>query len=128
MHILLIHQAFAALDEAGGTRHHELALSLVERGHRVTVITSPVHPDATKAPATASATVSVWRSRPMARIPLVGWSDAIDPVMSHLMTCYSGLASYERITRYCQVARFGRYAAHRRVAKPRSRVPRCPLT
>jgi glycosyltransferase involved in cell wall biosynthesis len=42
MHILLIHQAFAALDEAGGTRHHELALSLVERGHRVTVITSPV--------------------------------------------------------------------------------------
>jgi glycosyltransferase involved in cell wall biosynthesis len=42
MHILLIHQAFAALDEAGGTRHHELALSLVERGHCVTVITSPV--------------------------------------------------------------------------------------
>jgi glycosyltransferase involved in cell wall biosynthesis len=42
MHILLIHQAFAALDEAGGTRHHELALSLVERGHRVTVITSSV--------------------------------------------------------------------------------------
>ena len=42
MHILLIHQAFAALDEAGGTRHHELALSLVARGHRVTVVTSPV--------------------------------------------------------------------------------------
>ena len=42
MHILLIHQAFAALDEAGGTRHHELALSLVQRGHRVTVIASPV--------------------------------------------------------------------------------------
>ncbi len=42
MHILLIHQAFAALDEPGGTRHHELARCLVERGHRVTVITSPV--------------------------------------------------------------------------------------
>jgi glycosyltransferase involved in cell wall biosynthesis len=42
MHILLIHQAFAALDEAGGTRHYELARCLVERGHRVTVITSPV--------------------------------------------------------------------------------------
>jgi glycosyltransferase involved in cell wall biosynthesis len=42
MHILLIHQAFAALDEPGGTRHHELARYLVSRGHRVTVIASPV--------------------------------------------------------------------------------------
>ena len=42
MHILLIHQAFAALDEAGGTRHHELARYLVERGHRVTIIASPI--------------------------------------------------------------------------------------
>ncbi|HTX93264.1 MAG TPA: glycosyltransferase family 4 protein [Anaerolineales bacterium] len=42
MHILLIHQAFAALDEPGGTRHHELALYLAARGHRVTVIASPV--------------------------------------------------------------------------------------
>lgn len=42
MHILLIHQAFAALDEAGGTRHHELARYLVERGHCVTFIASPV--------------------------------------------------------------------------------------
>ncbi len=42
MHILLIHQAFVALDEAGGTRHYELALHLAERGHRVTVIASPV--------------------------------------------------------------------------------------
>src|SRR5689334_2111081 len=42
MHILLIHQAFAALDEPGGTRHHELARFLVQRGHRVTVIASPV--------------------------------------------------------------------------------------
>lgn len=42
MHILLIHQAFASLDEPGGTRHHELARDLVRRGHRVTVIASPV--------------------------------------------------------------------------------------
>jgi len=39
MHILLIHQAFAALDEPGGTRHHEFARSFVQSGHRVTVIT-----------------------------------------------------------------------------------------
>jgi glycosyltransferase involved in cell wall biosynthesis len=42
MHILLIHQAFAALDEPGGTRHHEFARYLAARGHRVTVIASPV--------------------------------------------------------------------------------------
>ncbi|MBG7610092.1 MAG: glycosyltransferase family 4 protein [Anaerolineae bacterium] len=42
MHILLIHQAFAALNEPGGTRHHELANYLIEAGHRVTVIASPV--------------------------------------------------------------------------------------
>ena len=42
MHILLIHQAFAALDEPGGTRHHEFARYLAEHGHRITVITSPV--------------------------------------------------------------------------------------
>jgi glycosyltransferase involved in cell wall biosynthesis len=42
MHILLIHQAFAALDEAGGTRHHELARYLRQRGHQVTIIASPV--------------------------------------------------------------------------------------
>jgi glycosyltransferase involved in cell wall biosynthesis len=42
MHILLIHQAFAALDEAGGTRHHELARHLVGKGYRVTIIASPV--------------------------------------------------------------------------------------
>ncbi len=41
-HILLIHQAFAALDEPGGTRHHEMALYLAGRGHQVTVIASPV--------------------------------------------------------------------------------------
>ncbi|MBT3315395.1 MAG: glycosyltransferase family 4 protein [Anaerolineae bacterium] len=42
MHILIIHQAFAALNEPGGTRHHELARYLVQRGHRVTIIASPV--------------------------------------------------------------------------------------
>jgi glycosyltransferase involved in cell wall biosynthesis len=42
MHILLIHQNFASIDEPGGTRHHEMALYLAERGHRVTIITSPV--------------------------------------------------------------------------------------
>jgi hypothetical protein len=40
MHILLIHQAFAALNEPGGTRHHELARHLVQHGHTVTVIAS----------------------------------------------------------------------------------------
>jgi glycosyltransferase involved in cell wall biosynthesis len=42
MHILLIHQAFAALDEPGGTRHHELARYLADQNHRVSIITSPV--------------------------------------------------------------------------------------
>jgi glycosyltransferase involved in cell wall biosynthesis len=42
MHILLIHQAFAALDEPGGTRHHELARHLQGQGHKVTIIASPV--------------------------------------------------------------------------------------
>ena len=42
MHVLLIHQAFATLDEPGGTRHHELARYLVKQGHRVTIIASPV--------------------------------------------------------------------------------------
>ncbi len=42
MHILLIHQAFVALDEPGGTRHHELARYFAEQGHRVTIIASPI--------------------------------------------------------------------------------------
>lgn len=42
MHVLLIHQAFAALNEAGGTRHHEIAQYLNSRGHRVTIIASPI--------------------------------------------------------------------------------------
>jgi glycosyltransferase involved in cell wall biosynthesis len=42
MHILLIHQAFAALNEPGGTRHHEFARFLAERGHQISIIASPV--------------------------------------------------------------------------------------
>jgi glycosyltransferase involved in cell wall biosynthesis len=42
LHILLIHQAFAALDEPGGTRHHELSRYFAEHGHQVTIITSPI--------------------------------------------------------------------------------------
>ena len=42
MHILLIHQAFVTVKEAGGTRHAELAHWLIQKGHQVTVITSPV--------------------------------------------------------------------------------------
>jgi glycosyltransferase involved in cell wall biosynthesis len=42
MHVLIIHQAFAALDEPGGTRHYELAQYLAAQGHKVTVIGSPV--------------------------------------------------------------------------------------
>lgn len=42
MHILLIHQAFASLNEPGGTRHHELARHLQKQGHQVTIIASPV--------------------------------------------------------------------------------------
>jgi len=42
MHVLIIHQAFASLDEPGGTRHYEFARLLVARGYRVTVIASPV--------------------------------------------------------------------------------------
>ncbi len=43
MHILIIHQAFASFDEPGGTRHYEFARLLAARGHRVTVIGSPVN-------------------------------------------------------------------------------------
>ncbi len=42
MHILLIHQAFADLDEAGGTRHFEMARILAGKGHTVTIIASPI--------------------------------------------------------------------------------------
>ena len=42
MHILLIHQAFVAPHEAGGTRHYELAQHLAQAGHQVTVLASTV--------------------------------------------------------------------------------------
>ena len=42
MHILLIHQVFATGDEAGGTRHYELARHLIRAGHRFTAITSTI--------------------------------------------------------------------------------------
>ena len=42
MHILLIHQAFARVDEPGGTRHHEFARFLADQGHQISIIASPV--------------------------------------------------------------------------------------
>jgi len=42
MHILLIHQAFMTGQEAGGTRHYELARHLVKHGYCVTIIGSTV--------------------------------------------------------------------------------------
>ncbi|MCP4139322.1 MAG: glycosyltransferase family 4 protein [Chloroflexi bacterium] len=54
MHILIIHQAFAAINEPGGTRHHELARYLVQRGHRVTIIASPVSYITGEAPLSSS--------------------------------------------------------------------------
>ncbi|MBI9048096.1 MAG: glycosyltransferase family 4 protein [Anaerolineaceae bacterium] len=42
MHILIIHQAFATLTEGGGTRHYEFSRYLVQNGHNVTIITSPI--------------------------------------------------------------------------------------
>lgn len=42
VHILLVHQSFAALNEPGGTRHFELARYLSEYNCRFTVIASPV--------------------------------------------------------------------------------------
>ena len=42
MHILIIHQAFASINEPGGTRHHEFARLLTARGYQVTVIASPI--------------------------------------------------------------------------------------
>lgn len=42
MHILLIHQAFAAHHEAGGTRHYELAKHLAQKGHNISILTGDV--------------------------------------------------------------------------------------
>jgi glycosyltransferase involved in cell wall biosynthesis len=64
MHILLIHQAFAALDEPGGTRHHEFARHLAAQGHRVTVITSPVsYLTGNSAPSNPPASTGKWGRR-----------------------------------------------------------------
>ena len=43
MRIILLHQAFVTITEAGGTRHHELARELVKLGHTVTIIASRVN-------------------------------------------------------------------------------------
>jgi glycosyltransferase involved in cell wall biosynthesis len=43
VHILIIHQAFSSLEDAGGTRHYETACYLHDKGHVITVITSPVN-------------------------------------------------------------------------------------
>jgi glycosyltransferase involved in cell wall biosynthesis len=43
VHILLIHQAFVAPTEAGGTRHIELARHAVARGHQVTIVASTIN-------------------------------------------------------------------------------------
>lgn len=43
MHVLLIHQAFASITEAGGTRHYEMAEYLVGQGHEVTIISSRIN-------------------------------------------------------------------------------------
>jgi glycosyltransferase involved in cell wall biosynthesis len=42
MHILIIHQAFASINEPGGTRHHEFARLLTACGHKVTVVASRI--------------------------------------------------------------------------------------
>lgn len=42
MRILLIHQAFASIEEPGGTRHHEIARQLAAMGQKVTIITGQV--------------------------------------------------------------------------------------
>jgi glycosyltransferase involved in cell wall biosynthesis len=75
VHILLIHQAFVALDEPGGTRHHELARYLAERGHHVTVIASPVSyltGAVTSGAGTASAGAAGAKVEPPVTNPAVG--------------------------------------------------------
>ena len=67
MHILLIHQAFASLEEPGGTRHFEFARMLVARGHQVTVIASPIS-YITGARVEAAATLAATAGHPGLRI------------------------------------------------------------
>ena len=51
MHVLLIHQMFIPPDQAGGTRHYEIATRLVERGDRVSVVASDLdYPTNTRYP------------------------------------------------------------------------------
>ena len=40
MHVLLIHQAFVSPDDAGGTRHYELARRFVDGGHAFSIVAS----------------------------------------------------------------------------------------
>ena len=40
MHVLLIHQAFVSPDDAGGTRHYELARRFVDGGHQFSIVAS----------------------------------------------------------------------------------------
>src|SRR5436853_2241616 len=42
MRVVLIHQAFVAPDEAGGTRHYEMAKRAVESGIQFTVVASDI--------------------------------------------------------------------------------------
>lgn len=42
-HTLLIHQAFAGPDQAGGTRHYELARRLVAKGYQFTIVASDLN-------------------------------------------------------------------------------------
>ncbi len=43
MHTLLIHQAFVSPDEAGGTRHYELARYAIEKGHDFSIVASDLN-------------------------------------------------------------------------------------
>ncbi len=43
MRLLLIHQALAAPDQPGGTRHYELGQHLIAQGHAMTVVTSDLN-------------------------------------------------------------------------------------
>ena len=40
MHVLLIHQAFVSPDDAGGTRHYELARRFVDGGNEFSIVAS----------------------------------------------------------------------------------------
>ena len=72
MRILLIHQAFAALGEPGGTRHHEFSRYFAQQGHAVTVVTGQLS-YLTGAPTAAG-----------------GWSQTeIDDAGVRIVRCYS---------------------------------------